>query len=216
MVHTWKETGEVRAPSRRLHNALTRALALAKPDRLELWPEGGNHETSLALWVGGDLRVEDNSDHSHDGEPGWITGTSDFWWKMVDGVLWVDDLKTGKYYPNPPPGDRRNDPELAEGANRFPQRAATPQTLFYALATSLWVGYDGPVMLSVTHWPRLPIEYRHREPFRLWDSASRTQLAKYGRELQDLERQRLNPTLNPGAHCRFCPSRPNCLIAEEF
>lgn len=207
MVHKWKETGDVSGPDRRTENALRKAIQRSGIARESLWPPGGTHESAVALRVDGTREART----SHDGIFGsdnWVTGTSDFYWYLYDGELWIDDLKTGKSYPDP-----------ATGVNRFPQNPRSAQVKFYALAVAILIGYTGVVHISVTHWPRLPLEARHAPPDRLWATFTTDELDEFYKELEYLYLDQKaghngNYRLKPGDHCRFCPSRTFCLVAQ--
>lgn len=207
MVHTWKETGEVRGPSRRMETALRTAIELSGIDRLRLWPEGGRHEQGVALQVDGSGRAVRG-----DATPtaGFITGTDDFQWYLLEDELWIDDLKTGKYY---------EDSET--GSNLYPQDVRSAQLRFYATAIAALLSYTGIVHVSLTHWPRLPLKFRHAEPVRFWTEYHTDELQKYWTELEDLYREvqaghQGDFNLRPGDHCRFCSSRNYCLEAVTF
>ena len=223
MVHRWKETGEINAPSKRAGRDFERALAESGlgASRLDLWPAGGTHECTVAVRVDGirDWSVGKGAECLL-GEPHWCTGHADFWWRIFDGELWVDDLKTGRFYPNPAFGDR-HDPNLPVGANRFPQNPDSYQTQLYALAVAEKLGYAGPVHTSITHWPRLPVALRHSPPDRLWHLTHTNHLrVVYWGQLETLYQEaRTNAReltyLRPGSHCRFCPARSNCMSSQE-
>ena len=207
MVHTWKETGEFSGPSRRMENALRTAIELSGVDRLRLWPEGGKHEQGLRIRVDGGAR---EVYPSADPKEGFITGTDDFQWYILDDELWVDDLKTGKYY---------EDSET--GSNLYPQDVRSAQLRFYALAVATLLNYHGRVHVSLTHWPRLPLKFRHAEPVRLWTEYTTNELNGYWGELEQLYQEVQaglagDYRLRPGDHCRFCPSRNYCLEAQQF
>lgn len=206
LVHRWKETGEISGSTSRNHTALQRAIFESKIDRLALWPEGGIHETAVSL------RVDGHRDVSRDDTPreGWITGHDDFQWWLVDGTLWIDDLKTGRVY---------SDPQT--GINLYPQDVRSAQLRFYALAASRLNDYHGLVAVSLTHWPRLPLDFRHAPPVRYWTEYSNQDLLDYWSQLEELHKSaargaRGDYSLSPGAHCRFCPSRNYCMEAETF
>jgi hypothetical protein len=227
MVHHWVQSGEVRGTSSRNENALRRAIELSGIDRLSLWPDGGIHEGGLALRVDGLSREASRDDTPRDG---WITGHFDYQWWLWGGELWVDDLKTGKFYANPEPGQMGHATELEVGANRFPPRADSEQQRFYGLTLSQLLGYCGPVHTSVTHWPRLPLTHRHAPPTRTWHHYTHDELTAYWGQLEQMYRdykhnRRLmlrwllgdsdSLKLNPGPWCRFCSARNNCLMAQE-
>src|SRR5690348_10980385 len=133
MVHFWKQFGVIKGPNKRAENALQKAIQESGINRDELWPEGGVHETSMALYVGGSewaplpAAVLGDAAEEKIGQPGWITGHSDFYWRLFDGELWVNDLKTSRLYPNPLPGYPGYVEGLDVGENRFPERATSEQ-----------------------------------------------------------------------------------------
>lgn len=205
MVHTWKETGEIRGFTKRARTALQKAIQLSGISRQDLWPSGGVHEQGVRLGVAGNRVVEPTAEPA----PGYITGTDDFQWWILGDELWIDDLKTGKYY------------ATEDGSNRYPQDVRSAQLRFYALAIATLLGYTGRVHVSLTHWPRLPLEFRHAEPVRFWTEYHTDELARYWGELEALYQEieaghAGNYTLRPGDHCRFCPSRNYCIEAEQF
>lgn len=218
MVHGWKQHGRVEHPSKRMVTAFLKALELSGADPKEMWPEGGKHEQAVALRVDGIREAEWNDAHLRDGQPAWITGTDDFQWWLFDGELWIDDLKTGKYYPNPPPGCIGHMRGIEVGDNRYPQDVRSAQLRFYALAAATLLGYAGSVHVSLTHWPRLPLEHRHRHPVRYWTTYSAEELTSFWGDLERLHEEvhRGALVLRPGDHCRFCPARNNCFEAKEF
>ncbi len=210
MVHHWKETGEIRGPNKRTESALRKALNASGIDRLSLWPSGGRHEQAVAVRVDGNREVRSSHDEIL-GDSRWITGTDDFDWYLLDDSLWIDDLKTGKWYDDP------EDP----GTNRFPQDVRSPQLRLYALAIATLVNYRGRVNVSLTHWPRLPVERRHSPPVRYWTSYTTEELNDYYAELEALYARIQagiggNLSLSPGDHCRFCPARAGCFVAQPI
>lgn len=189
-----------------METALRKAIDESGINRTSLWPDGGTHEQGVALQVAGTGR---NVRSDATPTSGYITGTDDFQWWLFEDELWIDDLKTGKYY------------AAEDGSNRFPQDVRSAQLRFYALAISTLLNYVGIVHVSLTHWPRLPLEFRHADPVRYWTSYHTDELQNYWTELeelyQEIERGKKGDyTLNPGDHCRFCPSRNYCLEAEEI
>lgn len=229
LAHHWKQHGTIDdfqlAPEfKRLRNAFKKALKLSgigRPGRRqELWPNGGHHESSVAVRVDGVREAVLDPNREYVGREGWITGTADFWWKTSNNTfgkyLWVDDLKTGKQYPNPARGQRGHVEGLEEGGNRFPQDPSSPQIRFYGLGVAAAVGVLTPdldVSVSVTHWPRLPLVARHSPPTTMTSGLSGKDLLDYWTQLEDMYR---NPRVVPGDHCRFCPARTNCVAAQTF
>ncbi len=206
MVHRWKETGEIHGPDKRTESAFTRAIELSGIDRAILWPAGGTHEQAVAIRVDGNRQSLGRKPAEADAV-GWVTGTDDFQWFLFDGELWIDDLKTGKYY------------EDRDGNQIFAQDVRSAQLRFYALAISTLLQYSGVVHVSLTHWPRLPVARRHSAPERLWTSYTTDELGVLWGQLETLFSEASagvsgDYTLNPGDHCRFCPSKTFCLVAQ--
>lgn len=209
MVHKWKETGEIEGKTRAA-NALRKAIAESGIRRDLLWPPDGVHEQSVAVRIDGTRSVLSSHPTVPDELSKYITGTDDFHWFMLDGELWVDDLKTGKYY---------TDPET--GSNRYPQDVNSPQLRLYALAISVLLEYAGVVHVSLTHWPRLPLDRRHSPPERFWTTYTHEELMEFWNDLEQLYSDTRNGlsgsfNLSPGDHCRFCPARSSCFVAQEF
>lgn len=209
MVHYWKETGEIRGPDKRTERAFLKSIEFSGIDRLSLWPDGGRHEQAVSVRADGVERCV-IARHPGVGESpdSWITGTDDFHYWLFEGELWVDDLKTGKFYA-----------DQETGENLYPQDVGSAQLKFYALAIAEILGYRGTVHVSLTHWPRLPLEHRHRPPARFWTSYSYSELVEFWGELEKLYQRHTagkagDYRLTPGSHCRFCPSKAYCLEAE--
>jgi hypothetical protein len=207
MVHHWKETGNIEAPDRRTASAFRKAINASGVVRGVLWPKGGHHEQPIAVRIDGNRQVL-NSNSEVFGNPKWATGTDDFHWWFLDGALWIDDLKTGKWYDD------------GYGENRFPQDPRSPQLRLYALAVSQLLNYTGIVHVSITHWPRLPVDRRHSPPIRYWTQYTTEELNAFWNDLEQLYRESQaghsgDFNLHPGDHCRFCPARTNCFVAQE-
>lgn len=206
LVHRWKETGRVFGSDRRTEAAFTRAIQRSAISRDSLWPDGGVHEHSVAIRVDGVRAVVVGRPPEAE-ITRWVTGSSDFYYFFADGCLWVDDLKTGKWYDDP----------NAPGTNRFPQDPRSAQLKLYALAIALLLGYTGPVFVSVTHWPRLPLARRLAPPVRYWAKYEWDELYGFYDTLERLYQTiRAEKEVNPGEWCRFCPSRDYCLDAEPI
>lgn len=241
MVHHWKETGEVRHENKRTATAFRKAIELSGADRHKLWP-GGRHEVAISLAVDGTRRVE-SGDHRA-GQAGWLTchidwddaepggdsggcggdsgaGAVDSGLDRVaprvsrgmDGTpeLHVNDLKTGKRYAA----------DLDTGIHPFLPDPESAQLRTYGLADAALARRHGElvegVWLSITHWPRLPLAARHSYPAGLgpvwytWES-----LEQHWTELERLHADYTAGTteLRPGDHCRFCPSKLDCIVAQ--
>ena len=81
----------------------------------------------------------------------WITGHVDYTDVLVDGTLWVDDLKTKRYY------DRWT------GEERF--RPLSSVTAVTRVCFGAGLRLTPPaIVTSITHWPRLPLTDRHAKP----------------------------------------------------
>lgn len=219
MVHLWAQTGEIKGPDKRTENALRRAIEESGIQRDEWWPTGV-HEGPVSVRVDG-VREASWDDSERDG---WVTGHYDFrWWLLEE--LYVDDLKTGKYYSNPPPGIEGHHPGIEVGANRYPQDVRSPQLKTYALALATLLSYKGRVNVSLTHWPRLPLVRRNRLPERFFVQYSQGDLAEHWGALErTYETKRHNQRallghedtliLVPGDHCKFCPVR-DCFVRQD-
>lgn len=210
MVHYWKETGEFRGPDKRTESALRRAIDTSGIRRLELWPGEGVHEQAVAVRVDGTRTIQSSHPTGVEELQRWVTGTGDYYHFFIDGELWVDDLKTGKWY---------DDPENPD-VNRFPQDPRSTQLRLYALAIATLLSYRGNVHVSITHWPRLPVARRHRLPARYWTFYTWDELEAFYGELEQLYRDAEagkagHFNLVPGDHCRFCPSLRSCFVAPS-
>lgn len=220
MVHTWAQTGEIKGPDTRTENALKRAILLSGIDRLEWWPEGVR-EGPVSVRVDG-TREASWDDTVRDG---WVTGHYDFRWWLFGDRLWVDDLKTGRYYPNPARGGWGHNPGLEVGANRYPQDVRSPQLKTYVLALSELLGTKNGATVTLTHWPRLPLDRRHAQPQRFWVEYTHEALQRHWTELETTYREKQHNEramlghedsliLRPGDHCKFCPVR-DCVVRHE-
>jgi hypothetical protein len=213
LAHRWKETGRVEGASSQARAAFKLALQQSGVNRGVLWPEhpSGKHEVSYALRVDGErtllARPASEGDYTGHGEE-WVTGTADYI-GALDGTLWVDDLKTGKVYLD------------QYGNNRYPQDVSSYQLRFYALCAALAVGHTGEVAVTLTHWPRLPLYLRHSPPTRGMEVYPWEDLEAFYTSLEKMyvlysaDRAIGVPRVNPGAHCRFCPSKSFCLFSES-
>lgn len=212
LVHRWKETGEISGAPKRVCTAFRTAIRASGIDRLCYWPRGGTHERSVAIKLDGSRQVVNRLGpedlEAYSAAVGWLIGTPDFYWTLIDGELWVDDLKTGKWY---------DDPENP-GTNRFPQDPRSTQLRAYALAIAALTGYSGPTTVSITHWPRLPVARRHALPVRYSTRYTQSELESFWGTLEKLWQNYTAGlgTVYPGEHCRFCPSRNYCIEAEPI
>src|SRR5690606_5465858 len=120
-------------------------------DREEWWPPSqGRHEVTCALHLK-ERRIEvyrgarEGSDAwKAQFGPEWLTGTVD-WVGRIDGLPWIDDLKTG----------------------RWPVEPTTKQLLSYGLFDYAIDGWRPSYQAarSITQWQKYPI---HGHPVRKW------------------------------------------------
>ena len=164
----------------------------AAGDVLALWPVGGRNEVSFAYAIDtGEVisaelptkKEEDAWKEAYDSR--YVTGTADYLGSLL-GRPWVDDLKTGRFPPSP----------------------SSAQTVFYALCAARLAGSTEGAYVTITHWPRYPVGCR---PERVGRVLTPEDLDDFADLLE--QRWRASPrALNPGEHCRFCPSRTNCPV----
>jgi PD-(D/E)XK nuclease superfamily len=188
MVHTWKETGIIRHPSKDAHEEKLFALRIKrhKLQPKDLWPTGGWHEVSMAYnWVYGIGVVEftGRADFRDRFDEEWITGTADYY-NESSGT--VDDLKTGKWWDKSP--------------------LQCVQTTFYTLA--LYRAGLHTSLSSITHWPKNPAK---RPPQVSVDIVTEPMILKFEdklkKKLSVIGQNQYNPS---ESNCRFCPNRLVC------
>lgn len=198
LVHHWKETGESNpkwADPRDIE-LLDKKLIATDIDREEWWdPAVGEHEFSYAL----NLKTRELRKYrgARDGAdawksafgPEWLTGTVD-WVGLIDGLPWIDDLKTG----------------------RWPVEPTTKQLLSYGLfdyADRQWHP-EYRAYRSITQWPKYPIS---GHPVRKWGPLMTA--LDLEEHLDDLVWALEHPTeMNPGREqCKFCDSQDVCPAA---
>lgn len=203
MVHHWKATGEIRAErGRPSHERLfTEKLRVTGVRREDWWGEG-RHEVAMAVdcvkmgraaeFVGTKPAVE--AWRSGLGDE-YAAGEADFVGDLF-GVPHVDDLKTGRFAPDP----------------------SAPQLRLYALATWILLGnVPDRVLVSVTHWPRYPVDNR---PRRFDHEYTARQLTAFWKELRLARRRKLmtvrlpladqQANAVPGDWCSYCDGKRNC------
>ena len=173
--------------------------------RASLWPVEGRHEVTFAIDVAKPGRIasfQGSKDQVHEWSSklggSWLKGEADYVGETAFGALWIDDLKTGRFPPDPKSG----------------------QLLTYALGAYLSIAVpDRPKYLaaSITHWPRYPVD---SPPTRTWSKLTPLDLKKWFVTLsatyQETRRLRLLPVVKvlqevkPGEHCTFCPAKDGC------
>ena len=169
------------------HPKLARKLSMSPDSEHQLralytLPGHPTREGHYAYGAGGALRyVGEGWDDFRAAFPG-ITGTCDY--VVDDGTeLFVDDLKTGRFPPNP----------------------RSWQIRFYALCAWLIAGKPAVTTVSVTHWPFYPLA---GVPKRKRSVLNHADHAETQRRLDELIAR---PTeFVVGTHCKFCPARTNC------
>jgi PD-(D/E)XK nuclease superfamily len=208
MVHHWKETGEIRHEDKRTRTAFEKALELSEVKRETYWPIDGEHEIEVSWRLDGSRRAVRGLPPK--GEPGWMTGHIDYaryWVNQINGnsILRINDLKTAKRY-----YDRWTHQEV------FQPDPRSPQLMGYGLALAAADNFDGPVILDIVHWPKLPLSERHSPPvvYESWVSPEEREAEWL--IMENLYAQSRLPvgevTLNPGPHCKFCPAQLACLF----
>lgn len=209
MVHHWKATGDILAvPGYEKHADQFRLRP--KPSREALWPLDGRHEVSVAIdCLGKGVALYDGCGaQTHDewkaARPhSWVTGTLDYYGELF-GIPWVDDLKTGRFCPDP---------------------SQSAQFLFYGLAVyRLYPDPPDHLSLTVTHWPRYP---KARPPQRKQALVTAEDLDLFEKGLRDAYEKhlalgggrqwsgsvsglKLEKSLTTGDHCLYCPSKGAC------
>jgi hypothetical protein len=194
-VHYWKETGTLLDTSEfydSFKKTFDKKWEIIGSDELreELWPSSGCHEVSYSFnceteSVGRyDEPGADKWKQSHSSE--WVCGTCDYEGEM-EGLLWLDDLKTGALYTTPP------DKCL--------------QLYYYSLCASLYkYGEERDVVASITRWPKSPLSVL---PDRKFGFIPAKRLVKFKKLLVSayevwLDGYDVN-SFNPGDQCVFCP-----------
>lgn len=214
MVHTWIETGKIRHPNRNSKDKVIKNFSLREERLLEnrivkhklkptvLYPISGQHEIAMAYnWVEGYsvLNYAPTFEWKESFGHEWITGSTDFCLES-DEELWVDDLKTGKWW------------------TKTPKQSA--QIKFYAVCIAQHASVPAAgIKLTVTHWPKYPA---NSPPSRQPEIITLTELAEFEAEVRNAcavasgSTKRYRPSAQT---CRFCPARFSCLFRvqpEEF
>lgn len=206
MVHGWKETGKVEVVNGRknLVPLFEKKLKQTGVRREQWWPESMVHETAIAVkpfeayaQMQGGTKDEKEAWKAAFGED-WATGTDDGYDWMFD-VLWIDDLKTGRF---------------------VTEEDYIEQRRFYALGISRLLDYRGPVNVTLTHWPRYPVTSLPQRFGRVIEQDELNDFEKRLLKLRDdIRRAREDKSrlvVVPGEEqCVFCPSRKRCSHAVE-
>lgn len=191
MVHHWKETGEFWHPSDDKNEIALFYERVKETDEKStvLWPINGHHEASIAYnWLNDyavvEFNVKDDNAWRDGFDKEWITGKCDYF-RLANGTLWVDDLKTGQLW------DKR------------PRECV--QLAIYAIALNR-AGYDCDyVRLTITHWPKYPKAPPVRYEGQIFEV---DKLDGFRDRLYKLcKKQVINPSAE---NCRFCPARFDC------
>jgi hypothetical protein len=198
MGHGWKETGRVEVVNGRksLVPLMEKKIKLSGIKREQWWPETMRHEIALAVKPGEAYATYEGTREEKEAwkaaqSDEWATGTLDGYDWMFD-VLWVDDLKTGRFV------------SLEEYQE---------QLRFYALGAARLLDYRGPVYVTLTHWPRYPVI---NEPSRFGRTIEQDELLAFEKRLSDLRdrilraRESKKIELVAGEHCTFCRSKTVC------
>lgn len=200
MAHEWKETGQVVVVNNRQNIAklFEKKLREGRVNREQWWPKTMIHEVAMAVnpfQAYGEMREGDKAEKeawkAAFGDD-WCTGTLDGYDWMFD-VLWIDDLKTGRF---------------VEEANYIEQRR------FYALGLCRLLDYRGPVNITLTHWPRYPVLSQPNRFGRVIEQDEirdfEKRLVKLRDDVRRAKEKREHMRLVSGEHCTFCPSRKVC------
>lgn len=188
-VHTWKEGGDFLLDMG-TEKTFAKKLVRTGDFRPEFWPSTGTHEQAFSFnCLTGEVDSRTGSRAAlekwkaeHGDE--FVTGTADFTDELL-GMLWVDDLKTGQYAPDPVNG----------------------QMFFYCMCLQLWETGElkEDVLSSITHWPKYPLDgYPDRKQALL----PVARLLKF-RDVLVAGYHRWkdwNNELVPGPQCFFCPA----------
>lgn len=207
-VHTWVETGKIAGPDWAA-KGFEEKLAVSGADdtlRLEFWPDHGVHELAL-VW---DLETTPYIvvERGPDGRVAWPKSPGSLRIKLdfaawgaestgVDGHLWVDDLKTGRY--------------------SVPAESLQVGSAVAGLGAIY--GYDYGYG-TITHWPRYPKQGKPRRSKPAKHELIPTRdLLRRTRDSAERAKQEIDKGNDPppdtvfaGDHCQWCPSKHICPI----
>lgn len=202
--HHWKETGEVVEVNGRknLVPLWEKKIRESGVRREDWWPDSMTHELALGVKP---FEAYAKMVGTREEKDAWKAGLSDEWCSgSLDGfdwmfdVLWVDDLKTGRFV------------TLEEHQE---------QMRFYALGASRVLDYRGPVHVTLTHFPRYPVV---NKPVRMGRVIEQDELLWFEKRLVQLrddilraKEDRKKLQLVAGEHCTFCRARHGCPVVNS-
>jgi hypothetical protein len=203
LCHYWKECGSVDMPGASKADVvcLSKKLVMSGIVRDDWWPTDGEHEVTFAvnliteevLRFRGAKTEGDTWKEQYYPVPAILTGTADWVATGKDGLVIIDDLKTGRW-----PVSAKDNKQL----------------LSYALP--MWLEAGKPLVgwrlrLSITQWERYPLG--GLPTLRKWDCGGLEMAA----HLQDLRYALANPgEANPHEDaCKFCESKGDCAEYQE-
>lgn len=205
MVHRWAETGEVVGKKGHI-KTFEKKLAVLQTNgvtRQTLWPVSGYHEVTFAYnCVDGRLGVswlkgEDAKNAKMAYGDDWITGTADYvYYDRERNLYGVNDLKTGMMFDSEPD-------ELS-------------QLYFYLMCWQKYNGVraDDDGLLSITHWPKYPIDAVPGYEERVIKGIRIGKFENYIRKLHSEYRKGNSPFLL-GSECEYCPAHADCPLLKE-
>lgn len=209
-VHKWVETGKIEGPSwatKGFEDKLAVSGA-GESTRHDFWPPHGVHEMAISWDLDTDPIVV--MERRPDGQAAWPKIPGSLRIKLdyaawgaesggIDGHLWVDDLKTGRF--STPPESM--------------QVGAAVAALCRLIDKRYEYGYG-----TVTHWPRYPKHGlpRRSKPARhdfvpTHDLLRRTRDSAHRAKLGiDSGGDPPPDTVFAGEHCQWCPSKHVCPV----
>lgn len=197
MVHTWKETGQVKHANKRTATSFKKRLETLGVKHEDYYSLEGQHEVSVAYnWEYGYVvpfygKGEAAEEWKKQFGASWVTGTMDYLMDLGE-YLRVNDLKTGKWW------------------TKKPRESA--QVSFYGMCG--WKLYAKPVIQDILHWPRYPATGKPKilGP----EVVTGEEYARFEAKLQRACEESFSPTYNPSEEsCRFCPGAGSCLYKWE-
>ena len=206
MVHHWAATGEINgvgeegASHEKTFAKKLDVLTAAGITRQDIWPHSGHayQEVSFAYncldhRLGVHWGYKNSNAWKQTYEEPWVTGTTDYV-ANVDGILWVDDLKTGMMFDSQPED--------------------MGQMFLYSLCWSKYWRLEQDVRVSITHWPKYPLQAL---PVRTENVITWKRLKKFDDYLCDLyvKHRDGKDVFALGAECEYCPAIENCPLQRK-